>query len=105
MVKAVLIPLTIFLLGAIAGGAAVYARAGAGRAANITVEERADLLTSRLALRPEQRAEILSILRGHQAQVLASRKDLRVSVRRVLDGEQRERFDQLTGHPATEDGP
>jgi uncharacterized membrane protein len=106
VVKVTAILVLVFALGAATGGAVVYATRAAPTPASepptsvpIAAEERADRLTRRLRLSPEQRALVVEILRGHQARLRAARGALLDEVGRVLDDEQRRKFHALTRKP------
>jgi uncharacterized membrane protein len=100
VVKAIAIVVTVFVLGALSGGAVMYAlrpepAAGAPPAGVLTAEERADRLTHRLGLSPAQRESVVGVLRGHHARMQEHRARLNREVREILDDSQRERFNQF----------
>jgi uncharacterized membrane protein len=110
VVRTVAILVAVFALGAVAGGAVIHATwppaastaAGSGP---MPPERRADLLTRRLGLRPDQRSRVIDVLRRHQASMFDARRDLIEGIREVLDADQAARFDALTHQRPAEAPP
>lgn len=106
MVRSLAILAAVFVLGVVAGGAVVYAtHAGSPgpttitHVTNLDIEGRADKLTKRLGLRPDQRARLVEVLRAHRTRAVAARGEMLEAVRQILDEDQRRRFSAILREP------
>jgi uncharacterized membrane protein len=94
--KVYLLLIAVFLLGAVAGGAVVYAyvhrRHADAMHRRFSPEGRLSALSRELELSAEQQAKVKDILERHRGE---ERKKVHDEIRAVLTPAQQERFDRL----------